>query len=65
MSTNLRCKLRPKWPQYKLQAIQRAERTAYLMLLHHFQPHTEPVGSRIPSRLITWALFFHFYYKVR
>ena len=40
MSTNLRCKLCPKWPQYK-------ERTAYLTLVHYFQPYTELVGSRI------------------
>lgn len=43
MSTNPRCKQRPKWPQFELGTLrcQSAETTAYLVLVHYLQPHTE------------------------
>lgn len=43
MSTNPRCKQRPKWPQFELGTLryQSAETSAYLVLVHYLQPHTE------------------------
>jgi hypothetical protein len=62
MSTNPRCKQRPKWPQFELETLryQSAETTAYLVLVHYLQPHTELIDRLIRVDLSLGLFSFTF-----